>query len=125
MKGVARAGLPDLVDQLPDTQTPLAARVLESLASQPSLGRRPVAALPLDEDGLSDEALRAIEEARGSHGRTDSHLGRGEARARHLTERVLPGVPDADDRYRPELGVIDLRLHPPAPDIDRSSALST
>ena len=63
MKAAARARLHALVDQLPDTQTPVAARVLESLASQPSLGRRPVAALPLDEDGLSDEALRAIEEA--------------------------------------------------------------
>ena len=72
MKGAARARLHDLVDQLPDTQTPLATRVLESLARQPRLGRRPVARLPLDEDELSDEALRAIEEARADRmsGRT-------------------------------------------------------
>ncbi|MYB31572.1 MAG: hypothetical protein F4Y20_03340 [Acidobacteria bacterium] len=63
MKAANRARLHDLADQLPDTQTAVAVRVLESLAGQPSLGRRPVAALPLDEDELSDEALRAIEEA--------------------------------------------------------------
>ena len=39
--------------------------------------------------------------------------------------RYRPMAPPADPGYRPELRVIDLWLHPPAPDIDRSSALST
>ena len=46
-------------------------------------------------------------------------------RYRPEPRRYRPKAPSTGPGYRPELGVIDLRLHPPAPDIDRSSALST
>ena len=62
MKAAARARLHDLVDRLPDAQTAVAARVLESLAGGGTPGRTPVAALPLDGEELSDEAVRAVEE---------------------------------------------------------------
>jgi len=68
----AREKLHDLVDRLPDGQTALAARVLESLAARGSSGRTPLAALPLDEEELSDAALRAVDEGIADHlaGRT-------------------------------------------------------
>ena len=72
MKVAARERLHDLVDRLPEGQTAVAARVLESLAARGGSGRRPLAALPLDEEELSDEALRAVEEGIADHtaGRT-------------------------------------------------------
>lgn len=72
MKVAAREKLHDLVDRLPDGQTAVAARLLESLATRGRLGRTPLEALPLDEEELSDEALRAIEEGIADHmaGRT-------------------------------------------------------
>ena len=72
MKVAAREKLHDLVDRLPEGQTAVAARVLESLAARVRPGRTPLAALPLDEEELSDEALRAVEEGIADHmaGRT-------------------------------------------------------
>ena len=72
MKVAARKKLHDLVDRLPEGQTAVAARVLESLAARARPGRPPLAALPLDEEELSDEALRAVEEGIADHmaGRT-------------------------------------------------------
>lgn len=72
MKVAAREKLHDLVDRLPDGQTAVAVRVLESLAAREGPGRRPLAALPLDDEELSDEALRAVEEGIADHlaGRT-------------------------------------------------------
>ena len=72
MKVAVREKLHDLVDRLPEGQTAAAARVLETLAARGIPGRTPLAALPLDEEELSDEALRAIEEGVADHmaGRT-------------------------------------------------------
>ena len=72
MKVAAREKLHDLVDRLPEGQTAVAARVLESLAARERPGRTPFAALLLDEEELSDEALRAVEEGTADHlaGRT-------------------------------------------------------
>ncbi len=72
MKVAVRERLHDLVDRLPEGQTAVAARVLESLAARVRPERTPLAALPLDEEELSDEALRAIEEGIADHmaGRT-------------------------------------------------------
>lgn len=73
MKMAARERLHDLVDRLPDGQTAVAARVLESLAAGERSGRTPLAALPLDEDALSDEALRAIAEGIADHMAGQTH----------------------------------------------------
>ena len=72
MKVAAREKLHDLVDRRPDGQTAPATRVLESLAARGGSGRTPLAALPLDENELSDEALRAVDEGIADHlaGRT-------------------------------------------------------
>ncbi len=72
MKAPAREKLHDLIDQLPDSHTAGAVRMLEFLAGQDSLERRPLAGLPLDGDELSDEAVRAVEEGIADHlaGRT-------------------------------------------------------
>ena len=72
MKAAARAKLHDLVDRLPDSQTAVAARVLEPSAGRGRAGRTPLAALPLDGEELSDEAVRAVEEGIADHmaGRT-------------------------------------------------------
>ena len=62
MKAAARKGLHELADRLPDAQDATAARVPESLAGRDHPGSRPLAALPLDEEELSDEAVRAVAE---------------------------------------------------------------
>lgn len=62
MKPPAREKLHDRLDRHPDPQTAAVARKLESLAGRSSPGRRPLAALPLDEEELSDEAVRAVAE---------------------------------------------------------------
>ena len=62
MEPAAREKLRDPVDRPPDAQTAAATRVLESLAGGGSPGRRHVAALPLDDEDLSDEAVRAVTE---------------------------------------------------------------
>lgn len=53
-------------------QTAAAATVLESLGGQGGVEGRPVAALPLDREKLSNEAMRAVEEGIADHtaGRT-------------------------------------------------------
>lgn len=60
------------MDKIPETRTAVAARYLETLTHVAHGPRTPVAALPVDEDELSDEAVRAIEEGIADHeaGRT-------------------------------------------------------
>ena len=62
MKPVAREEFHDLVDRRPDAQATAAPRKIESLTGRGSPWRRPLAALPLDEEELSEEALRAVAE---------------------------------------------------------------
>lgn len=72
MKTPAREKLQRPMDRLPDAQTAVEARVDESLAGRRNPARTPLAALPLDGEELSDEALRAVEEGIADHmaGRT-------------------------------------------------------
>ncbi len=73
MKVSVRKELHDLVDRLPDGQTAVAAQILESLAKEGNSGRTPVAALPLDEEELSEEARRAVEEGIADHAAGRTH----------------------------------------------------
>lgn len=68
----AREKLHDLGDRPQHRRPGVAARGLESVAGPRSPGRTPLAALPLDRQELSDEALRAVEEGIADHlaGRT-------------------------------------------------------
>lgn len=72
MKPAARKNLHDPADRSPDAQAAVPARVRKSLGEQDDGGRRPVATLPLDDEELSDEAVRAVAEAVADHraGRT-------------------------------------------------------
>lgn len=60
------------MDRIPETRTAVAARYLATLTHGVHGPRTPVAALPVDEEELSDEAVRAIEEGIADHeaGRT-------------------------------------------------------
>lgn len=73
MKPAAHEKLHDLFDRHPDSQTAAVARGLESLAGRGNPGRRPLAALPLDEEELSDEAVRAVAEGIADRGAGRTH----------------------------------------------------
>ena len=62
MKAPARGTFRDPAGRLPDAQTAVAARALEPPAEEGRLRRRPVAVPALEEEALSDEAVRAVEE---------------------------------------------------------------